>query len=206
MDIKRRTCYIWTWKKTFISRHIFHQHWYICPIALPVCRNPQPHSLFTFVSAISEPSFQLLRHQRNFCRPVVNRFRRQTFPTVNRKHFFMNIFCTELFWLQITHNRTLLFVSTLLKYGRHFDYWNQSMNMRMRVCDRDCHEAGLCCYLVIHIENLLRPLQLFYFHVCPIYWLSLVYSFVSPVSVFSLLIGAAFMNINLLSILLCSAV
>jgi hypothetical protein len=22
----------------------------------------------------------------------------------------------------------------------------------------DCHEAGLCCYLVIHIENLLRPL------------------------------------------------
>jgi hypothetical protein len=29
--------------------------------------------------------------------------------------------------------------------------------MRMRVCYRDCHEAGLCCYLVIHIEDLLRP-------------------------------------------------
>jgi hypothetical protein len=46
--------------------------------------------------------------------------------------------------------------------------------MRMRVCYLDCHEAGLCCYLVIHIENLLRPLQLFYFHLCPICWLSLL--------------------------------
>jgi hypothetical protein len=47
--------------------------------------------------------------------------------------------------------------------------------MRMTVCYLDCHEAGLCCYLVIHIENLLRPLQLFYFHLCPIYWLSVVH-------------------------------
>jgi hypothetical protein len=38
----------------------------------------------------------------------------------------------------------------------------------------DCHEAGLCCYLVIHIENLLCPLQLYYFHLWPVYWLSLV--------------------------------
>jgi hypothetical protein len=38
----------------------------------------------------------------------------------------------------------------------------------------DCHEAGLCCYLVIHIENLLRPLQLLYFHLRPIYRLSLI--------------------------------
>jgi hypothetical protein len=35
--------------------------------------------------------------------------------------------------------------------------------MRMLVCYLDCHEAGLCCYLVIHKEILLRPLQLFYF-------------------------------------------
>jgi hypothetical protein len=49
-----------------------------------------------------------------------------------------------------------------------------SMNMRMRVCYLDRHEAGLCCYLVIHIENLLRPLQLFYFHLWPIYWLYLL--------------------------------
>jgi hypothetical protein len=47
--------------------------------------------------------------------------------------------------------------------------------MRMRVCYLGCHEAGLCCYLVMRIEKLLRPLQLFYFHLWPIYWLSLVH-------------------------------
>jgi hypothetical protein len=35
-------------------------------------------------------------------------------------------------------------------------------------------KMGLCCYLVIHIENLLHPLQLFYFHLWPIYRLSLI--------------------------------
>jgi hypothetical protein len=32
------------------------------------------------------------------------------------------------------HNRTLLFGNTFLKHGHHFDYWNQPLNMRMRVC------------------------------------------------------------------------
>jgi hypothetical protein len=32
-----------------------------------------------------------------FLDPAVNRFTRQTLPTVNRKHFFMNILCTESF-------------------------------------------------------------------------------------------------------------
>jgi hypothetical protein len=49
------------------------------------------------------------------------------------------------------HNRTLLFGSTLLKHGRRFDYCNQPLNMRVRVCYPHCHEAGPCCYLVIHI-------------------------------------------------------
>jgi hypothetical protein len=53
-----------------------------------------------------------------------------------------------------TPNRTLLFGNTLLRHGTQFDYWNQSLNMSMRVCYLDCHEVGLCCYLVIHIENL----------------------------------------------------
>jgi hypothetical protein len=70
----------------------------------------------------------------------------------------------------------LLFGSKILKHGRHFDYWNQPLNMRMHVCYLDCHEAGLYCYLMIHIlvEKLLHTLQLFYFHFLPIYWLSLV--------------------------------
>jgi hypothetical protein len=68
----------------------------------------------------------------------------------------------------------LLFGGIILKYGRHFDCWNHPQNMRMHVCYLDYHEAGLCWYLVIHTENLIRPLQLFYFHFGPIYWLSLV--------------------------------
>jgi hypothetical protein len=70
----------------------------------------------------------------------------------------------------------MLFGSILLKHGRRFHYWNQPLNMRMRVCYLDSHEAGLCCYLTIQIGNLLRPLQLFYFHLWPIYWLSLLSS------------------------------
>jgi hypothetical protein len=55
-----------------------------------------------------------------------------------------------------------------LKHGRHFDYWNQPMNMRMRAYYLDCLEVGPCCYLVIHMETILRPLQMFYFHLWPI--------------------------------------
>jgi hypothetical protein len=67
-----------------------------------------------------------------------------------------------------THNRTLLFSITLLKHGRLFDYWNPLLNMD-NMYYLNCHEAGLCCYLVIHIENLSHPLQLFYFHLRHIY-------------------------------------
>jgi hypothetical protein len=63
-----------------------------------------------------------------------------------------------------THNRALLFGRTRLNHGRPFDYSNQPLNMRMRVWYLDCYEAGLCCYLFIHTENLLNPLQLFCFH------------------------------------------
>jgi hypothetical protein len=48
--------------------------------------------------------------------------------------------------------------------------------MSMRVSYIDCHEDGLCCYLAIRIENQLRPLQLLYFHLWPIYWLFLVFN------------------------------
>jgi hypothetical protein len=153
--------------KTCISRHIIHQHWCTSPIALPVHRNPQ-HTSFWLLS-------QPLRHLRliirdfrtslrEFLDTVVNRFTRQTLPTVSRKHFFTNTLCIESFLPQKTHNRALLFGSTLHKHSRYFNYWNQPLNMRMRVCYLICREAGLCCYLVIHVGNLLHPLQLFYFH------------------------------------------
>jgi hypothetical protein len=88
----------------------------------------------------------------------------------------MNILCIESFCPQKkTHDRTLLFSSILLKHGLRLDCWSQPLNMLMRVSYLDCHEAELCCYLVILIGNLLRPLQMFYFHLWRIYWLSLVH-------------------------------
>jgi hypothetical protein len=132
-----------------------------------VRRDTQHLSLLTVVSATSAPPFQPLRHQRNFCHQESNfstKLSRQTLPTVNRKHFFMNIFALSPFAHKNTHNRTLLFGSIFLMHGRCFDYRNQPLNMRIRVFYLDYYEAELCCYLVIHIENLLRPLQLFYFH------------------------------------------
>jgi hypothetical protein len=76
---------------------------------------------------------------------------------------------------QKRHSTTLLFCNTLLKLGCHFYYWNQPLNMRMRVSYLGCLEAGPCCYLVIHIENVLRPLQMFYFHLWSILTLPLAW-------------------------------
>jgi hypothetical protein len=113
---------------------------------------------------------------------VLERISRPSFKpfyATNTSHRKQETFVYEcpLHWVLLpinTHKIMLLLVSTFPKHGRHFDYWNQLLNMRMRVCYLDCHEAGLCCYVVIHLENLLHPLQMFYFHLWTIYWFSLV--------------------------------
>jgi hypothetical protein len=85
---------------------------------------------------------------------------------INSSHRKQETFLYEhpLPWVLLptkANNITLLLGGIHLKHVRHFDCWNQPLNMRIRVCYLDCHEAGLCCYLVIHIESHLRPLQLF---------------------------------------------
>jgi hypothetical protein len=154
-------------------RRILHQHWDTCPIVLPVRRNPQHRSSWL----LSQPLPHLVGHHlhfwtslREFHDLVVNPFTRQTPPTINKNIFYEY----RLHWVLLrtkkkTHNRKLLFRSKLLRYGCHFDYWNH-----VRVCYLDSHEAGLCYYLVLHIENPLHPLQLFQFYLWPIYWLSLI--------------------------------
>jgi hypothetical protein len=133
-------------------------------------RNPQHTILLTAVSVTPAPTFQPLRHQRNACHSGVYALFYKYFPPQIR-----NI---SLRWVLLTTDTKALnnaaFRYSLLKHGRHFYYWNQTLNLRMRVCYPDCHEAGLCCYLVIHIEKALHILQLFYFHLWPICWLSLV--------------------------------
>jgi hypothetical protein len=102
--------------------------------------------------------------------PVLNRFTRQILPTIAGIISLWISFALRPFAHKKTHNRTLFFCNIFIKNRRHFYYWNQPLNMRMRVCFLDCQEAWLRCYLLIHIENLLHPLQLFYFHLWPIYW------------------------------------
>jgi hypothetical protein len=51
----------------------------------------------------------------------------------------------------------------MLLFGCTSDYRNQPLKMGMQVCYLDCHEAGLCCYPVIHTENLLHLLQLLWY-------------------------------------------
>jgi hypothetical protein len=140
-------------EKTFISRHNHHQHWYTCPIALPMHWNLQHRSLLAVFSATSAPLFQPLRHQWIIYHPVVNHLTWQTLLTINRKHFFMNILSIEFFCSQ---KRTIECCYSVVhtQAQSHFAYCNQPLNMHMHVCYIDCHGAGLCCYLVIHIGNL----------------------------------------------------
>jgi hypothetical protein len=159
MDIKLKIRDIRTWEK----------HRYSCPVALPMRRDPQVFWL------LSQPFLHL--HFNLFV--ISDTFATELWTALRDKHrkqetFLYEYFCIVYFCQQTTHERNLLFGNALLKNGGHFNYWNQPLNMRMRIWYLDCQEAGLCCYLEIQIENLLRPLQLFYFHFSPIYWLSLV--------------------------------
>jgi hypothetical protein len=178
MDIKRKICHIPTWRKhsfldisfTNIDTLVLSLYQCVETLSIEVFRllsQPPPHLRFDL--------YVTTETSATFLDQVVNRFMRPTFPTVHTKHFLMNIFCNESFFPQKkkTHNRTLLFDSTLPKHGRQLDYWTQPLNFNMSVCYLDCHEAGLCCNLVIDTQTLLHPLQLSYFHLWPIYWLSL---------------------------------
>jgi hypothetical protein len=89
MAVKRKTWYS-KLRKTFLSRCTLNQQWYICPIVLPLRRNPQHRSFLTVVSATSSPTLQPLHHQRNLSyvpRPSCEGFTWETLPTLNRKHF-----------------------------------------------------------------------------------------------------------------------
>jgi hypothetical protein len=99
--------------------------------------------------------FQPIRHNRNVSRSSLEPL--YATDTSHRKYERF-LYDYLLHWVLLptkTHIGTLISGITPLKHGRHFDYWNQPLNMRMRICYLDWHEAGLCCYLVIHIDNLL---------------------------------------------------
>jgi hypothetical protein len=155
-------------EKSFIYRHILQQHWYTCPIALPERRIPQHTIILTTVSDTSAPP-----SSANRLPP-----RCESLYATNTSHRKQETFLYEypLHWtlLSTKEHTTERWSSVIHSSLSPFWLLKPSLNMRMRECYLNCYEAGLCCYLVIHIEDLLRPLQLFYFHVWLIYWLSLV--------------------------------
>jgi hypothetical protein len=91
MDIKHKNMWCSNLGKTFISRHIPHQYCYACLIALPVRRNPQHGSTVSATSATGRAS------SATFGPSSENFSTQQTLPTVNRKHFDMNILRIESF-------------------------------------------------------------------------------------------------------------
>jgi hypothetical protein len=140
---------------------------------------PAAYSLLTVVLATCTPLFQPLRHQRKVCH--VSRPSCEPLYVTNNSHRKQEIFIYKhpFYWVPLPtkmHKRMLLFGTIPLKHGRQFDYRNPPLDMGMRVCFLNCHAAGLFCYLDIHIEIILRPLRLFYFHLRNIYWHSLIYT------------------------------
>jgi hypothetical protein len=141
IDIKRKTCNIRTWVKTLIhlSDRFTSASKPSTYKSFDCCLSPILTSISTSSSAKRlPPSCELL------CRTDTSHRKQETFP-----------YKYPLHWVSLpakkTHYKTLLFGSnsSILEHVRHFDYRNQSLNMLMRVCYLDYHEAGLPCYQVI---------------------------------------------------------
>jgi hypothetical protein len=90
-----------------------------------------------------------------------------------QEYFFMNILCIESF-TQKTRIRERCSSVVHASSTVEILTYETSLWTCARVCYLNCHETGLYYYLMIHIGNLLHLLQLFYFHLWPTYWLSLV--------------------------------
>jgi hypothetical protein len=173
MDIKRKTCDIWNWKKTLFSRHNLCHHWYTSHCFASVFY-PQHRSLLTVLSATSAPLYQPLRHQRNVCHPVVNRFTWQTLPTVNRKHFSMNILCIESCCPQKNAQQN----SALRYYTPQAwsPFWLLNQPLR-HSCVFLLPRLSRRWTVLLHSHTHRKPITsitAIYFHLWPIYWLCVV--------------------------------
>jgi hypothetical protein len=134
--IKHKTCDIRNWKITFISWHIFPEHRYICPIALPLRPNPQHRSLWLLSQPLPHPVAHHLRLSNVL--EIISRHTCELLYTTNTFQGKKDIsswisFEISPFAHRKTRNRKLFFGRIHLKHGSHFDNWNQPLNMRMRV-------------------------------------------------------------------------
>jgi hypothetical protein len=150
-------------KNTFLSRRILHQHLIHLSHRSTSASQPAAQKSYWLLSQpLPHLRFNFFFHLRNVCHAVVNRFTRQTLPTVNRKHFFMNVLSIESLCPQ-KRKRTAERCSLVVHISSTVAIWllKPASEHVMRVCYLDYNVAGLCCCPVIHIENLLRALQLF---------------------------------------------
>jgi hypothetical protein len=97
MDIKRKTCDIRTWKKHLFLDISSTNTDTLVP-SLYQCVETRSIEVFLLLSRpLLHVRFNPFVISETFLDPVMNRFTRQTLPTVRRKHFFMNVLCIESF-------------------------------------------------------------------------------------------------------------
>jgi hypothetical protein len=104
-----------------------------------VRRNPQQISLLTVNSSTSTPgrasSATFKRPWENFSAQLWTALRDKYFPPYTG-NISLWIFLHCVLLPEKTYNRSLLFGNTLLKHGRHFDYWNHTLNTHIRMRTR----------------------------------------------------------------------
>jgi hypothetical protein len=104
----------------------------------------------------------------------VNRFTRQTIPTVNRRYLFMDIPCTESFCSQKAHRQRC---SSIVHSSRTIAILTTKTNLWTTARESAIYRIPWSWNVLLPSDThkiLLRPLQLLYFHLWPIYSLSLV--------------------------------
>jgi hypothetical protein len=124
---------------------------------------PLPHAV--------SPSSSL----RKFLHPDVKSFTQQTLPTVNRKHFFMNILYTESFSPQKRTTKSVLLWYYPQAPSPIWLLKPDSEHVNARLLPRLSWSWTVLLPSDTHREAL-TSVTVFYFHLKPNYWLSLVYS------------------------------
>jgi hypothetical protein len=165
MDIKCKTCVILIWEKnvyfsTYPPPTLIHLSHRFTGASKPAAQKSSDCCRSHFRASVSTSSSSTGRLPPACEPPYATNTSHRKQETFRYQYPLTRV----LFPIKKTQNKTMFFGLTFLKGGSNFDYGNQPLNMCIRGCYLDCHKAGLCCYLVIQIENLLRLLQLFYFH------------------------------------------
>jgi hypothetical protein len=137
-DIKHKTCDIRTWEKHLFLDISTTTNIYTLVPSLYLCVRTRSIEVFWL---LSQPLPHLVGHHLRISNAVdkISRPGCEPLYATNTSHSKRETFLCEyiLHWVRLptkTHNRTTLYGTTLIKHGRHFDYWNQPLNMRMHVC------------------------------------------------------------------------